>query len=171
MIEKNFIIKFTINESNYNDYLNKQNAKTDEEFANNLYRVLKSRQNPNELSIVNLVSVKPLVKPILIFDEAANYFSKTKKVILNKCYGGFDLSDDAVALYANKKRLDFDDCKLLLDSSYREDPTLIEIVEELGPKASGRYGKLKVVEIPADMEYVIDDYDGIETLHKKVQEW
>ncbi len=35
MIEKNFIIKFTINESNYNDYLNKQNANATKNKDNN----------------------------------------------------------------------------------------------------------------------------------------
>ena len=48
---------------------------------------------------------------------------------------------------------------------------MIEVVEELGEKASGRFGNLKVVEIPDDLEYVIDEYDGIETLHQKVKEW
>ena len=48
---------------------------------------------------------------------------------------------------------------------------MIEVVEELGEKASGRYGHLVVVEIPDGMDYVIDDYDGIETLHENVKVW
>jgi len=62
---------------------------------------------------------------------------------------------------------------LNLDESHREDPILIEIVEELGKEASGRYGCLEVVEIPDELvgNYMIDDYDGIETLHQKVQEY
>lgn len=130
------------------------------------------------------------------------------KIILNKCYGGFDVSDEAYELYAEKKGLtlyrywddyknekmqkglgnityyftkDFGDSvendkmnwttNLYLDSKYRDDPTLIEVVEELGEKASGRYGHLVVVEIPDGMDYVIDDYDGIETLHENVRTW
>lgn len=130
------------------------------------------------------------------------------KIILNKCYGGFDVSDEAYELYAEKKGLtlypywddfknekmqkglgnityyfikDFGDSvendkmnwttNLYLDSKYRDDPTLIEVVEELGEKASGRYGHLVVVEIPDGMDYVIDDYDGIETLHENVKVW
>ena len=137
-----------------------------------------------------------------------------KKVILNKCFGGFDVSKEAYMLYAKKKGLtlylyesecinrkfiykkvnddnsifrhyfikdmgdnveisneDYEKYCLYLKDEHREDPILIEVVEELGEKASGRFGNLKVVEIPDDLEYVIDEYDGIETLHQKVEEW
>lgn len=140
-----------------------------------------------------------------------------KKVILNKCFGGFDVSKEAYLLYAKKKGLklyiyvgefienskdfiykrtnndnnslftnyftkdfgdvarisneDFEKYNLYLREKHREDPILIEVVEELGEKANGRFGSLKIVEIPDDIEYVIDEYDGIETLHQKVQEW
>lgn len=60
---------------------------------------------------------------------------------------------------------------LYLDSSYREDATLIEVVEELGEKANGRFANLVVVDIPDGLNYVIDDYDGVETLHERVKEW
>ena len=49
-----------------------------------------------------------------------------------------------------------------------------EIVEELGEEASGYAGTLKVVEIPDELangNYMIDEYDGIETLHAKVEEY
>ena len=137
-----------------------------------------------------------------------------KKVILNKCFGGFDVSKEAYMLYAKKKGLtlhlyesklinknfiykkvdndsslfrhyftkdmgnnveisneEYEKYCLYLNDGHREDPVLIQVVEELGEKASGRFGDLKVVEIPDDLEYVIDEYDGIETLHEKVQEW
>lgn len=66
---------------------------------------------------------------------------------------------------------DYEKYRLYLDKSHREDKVLIEVVEELKEKANGRYGKLKVVEIPDNLKYVIDDYYGIETLHQEVQEW
>ena len=136
-----------------------------------------------------------------------------RKVILNKCYGGFDVSDKGYQLYAKKKGLNlyryeshyynyklmhkktkktgidikyftkdfgeqfeysneyYDKYNLYLNNSYREDPTLIEVIEELGKEASGRCGNLVVVEIPDDLDYVIDNYDGIETLHERVYEW
>lgn len=46
-----------------------------------------------------------------------------------------------------------------------------ECVEELGEKANGKYSRLEVVEIPDGLDYVIDDYDGIETLHENVRCW
>ena len=136
-----------------------------------------------------------------------------KKVILNKCFGGFGLSKEAYELYAKKKGIsvfhytqenlkkeiytyatddnrtfdfyftkdfgdnvyisdeDFKEYFLNLDEKFREDKTLIEVVEELGKKANAFYSNLKIVEIPDDLDYVIDNYDGIETLHQKVKEW
>ena len=66
------------------------------------------------------------------------------------------------------------DSWLDLDHNHREDPLLVEIVEELGEEASGYAGTLKVVEIPDELangNYMIDDYDGWETLHQKVEEY
>lgn len=60
---------------------------------------------------------------------------------------------------------------LYLSYEQRTDPTLIEVVEELGAKASSWWSKLVVVDIPDGMDYVIDNYDGLETLHEKVREW
>ncbi len=130
------------------------------------------------------------------------------KIILNKCYGGFGVSDKAYELYAEKKGISlyryWDDYKnekmrkgcgiltyyftkdygdsvkkneidwktnLYLNSGYRDDPILIEVVEELGEKASDSFSNLVVVEIPDGMDYVIDDYDGVETLHENVKVW
>ncbi len=130
------------------------------------------------------------------------------KIILNKCYGGFDVSKEAYMLYAKKKGLDLfmyeidflnktfhykktnedksimvsyftkdfgdnikisnEDYKkycLYLNDEHRQDPILIEVVEELGDKASGRFGRLEVVEIPDNCYYKIDEYDGVETIY------
>lgn len=57
------------------------------------------------------------------------------------------------------------------DNKWREDPILVEVVEELGRRASSPLSHLVVVEIPDGLDYVIDDYDGFETLHERVEEW
>ena len=136
------------------------------------------------------------------------------KVILNKCYGGFGVSQKAYELYAKKKGIeifayklectndkpiyrktdmgssiftitftkDFGDYVDLYDdnsekyilelcSNHREDRVLIEVVEELGDRANSPFSKLVIVDIPDGMEYEIDDYDGVETLHQKVEKW
>lgn len=142
-----------------------------------------------------------------------------KKVILNKCFGGFDVSPKAYQLYAMYKgyshlykylptsylnnatyklvdlfdehfvcfyvtkyfgkeiskndisKEDWEKHILYLGADNREDDILIKVVEELGDEASGKFGELIVVEIPDDLDYVIDDYDGIETLHARVETW
>lgn len=49
---------------------------------------------------------------------------------------------------------DFDRC----------DPVLIQVVEELGDAANGRYAKLRIHEVPAGSRYRIDEYDGFESI-------
>lgn len=54
----------------------------------------------------------------------------------------------------------------------RHDTLLVEIVEELGSDvASANFAKLKVVEIPDDIEYVIMENDGYEWISEKHQTW
>lgn len=44
----------------------------------------------------------------------------------------------------------------------RNDPDLVQVVEELGPEASGMCNKLTIVEIESGRWYKIDEYDGLE---------
>jgi hypothetical protein len=53
----------------------------------------------------------------------------------------------------------------------RSDPLLVQVVEELGEEANGSYAKLKIVEIPDDVEYTIDEYDGVEHIAEKHRTW
>jgi hypothetical protein len=53
----------------------------------------------------------------------------------------------------------------------RDDPALVQIVEELGNEASSHHAKLKVVEIPDDINWVIEEYDGSETIAEEHQTW
>jgi hypothetical protein len=53
----------------------------------------------------------------------------------------------------------------------RDDPYLVAVVEKLGARASGRHASLKVVEIPADVDWEIDEYDGNETIAEKHRTW
>lgn len=91
-----------------------------------------------------------------------NYTLKVISVIINDSYGGWRLSQQAVDLY--NQRTNQNHTYKTLTNDFREDLILINIVKELGPLASGYYASLKVVDVVKDY-YVIDEYDGLETVH------
>lgn len=54
----------------------------------------------------------------------------------------------------------------------REHPLLLRVINDLGPEvASGKYAKLKIVEIPIFTEYTIEEYDGMEHIAEKHKTW
>lgn len=64
------------------------------------------------------------------------------------------------------------ECQVFQDRDLdRDDPILVQVVQELGVKASGRHAELKIVEIPADIEWQIEEYDGLEWVAEKHRVW
>lgn len=58
------------------------------------------------------------------------------------------------------------------DNGYdRTNPILVGAVEKLKKKASGQFAKLEVVIIPDGVDYYIDEYDGIESIHEQHRSW
>lgn len=53
----------------------------------------------------------------------------------------------------------------------RTNPLLLQIVEELGYKANGSCASLKIINIPDDIEYQIEEYDGKEWVSEKHLQW
>lgn len=53
----------------------------------------------------------------------------------------------------------------------RDDPVLVQVVEEMGKDANGRCARLKIVEIPDDVEFVIEEWNGIEWIAEKHRTW
>jgi hypothetical protein len=53
----------------------------------------------------------------------------------------------------------------------RNDPLLVQVVEELGDEANGSCAELKVVEVPGYVSWTIEEYDGIEWVAEKHQTW
>ena len=53
----------------------------------------------------------------------------------------------------------------------RNDPLLIQVIEELGKDANTRYSELKIVEIPDDVEWMVEEYDGAEWIAEKHRTW
>jgi hypothetical protein len=120
------------------------------------------------------------------------------KIVINKCYGGFGLSHEAMMLYYQVKGIpvypdvypeDGDDeivtywpvkeedrvvgevFPLSVYDIERTDPALVKVVEQLGDRASGYYSQLSVVEIPDDVKWTIQDYDGIEWIAEEHRQW
>jgi len=53
----------------------------------------------------------------------------------------------------------------------RTNKLLIQVVEELEDEANGSCAKLRIIEIPDGIEWEIDEYDGIETVHEVHRSW
>ena len=53
----------------------------------------------------------------------------------------------------------------------RDDEKLVAVVEELAEKANTILSNLVVVSIPEDVEWTIQDYDGIEWVAEKHRTW
>lgn len=114
------------------------------------------------------------------------------KIVVNRCFGGFGVSRKAVEFMAERgneqAKAELDeilsgkyvndayDCYYGYSEKFgseynRTDPDLILAVETLKDEANGRFAKLKAVEIPDGIEWEIDDYDGVETIHEKHRTW
>ena len=114
-----------------------------------------------------------------------------KKIAINRKFGGFSLSNEAMLMYLEKtypsekievlkdkwgfttfiingeEIYSLDVCRKV----NRENPILIEVIETLGERANTQYSKLKIGEIPDDVKYEISDYDGMETVEEVHRTW
>ena len=95
------------------------------------------------------------------------------KIVINGCHGGFSLSEEAQKLFCQYSMIEWNDWQE--DWSYydieRNNQHLVRVVEELGDSASGRFAELKVVDIPDDVEWQIDEYDGLEWVAENHRTW
>jgi hypothetical protein len=101
----------------------------------------------------------------------------TRAVVINKCYGGFSVSRKAwtrLRELGEPTALEDND-----DTGYdafcyqipRDEPRLIQVVRELGDAANGCNAELAVIEIPDDVEWTVEDYDGSEHIAEKHRTW
>ena len=89
------------------------------------------------------------------------------KIVINVCHGGFGLSDKALEMYrAEVNDEHIDDYEI-----ERNDPVLVNLIEQLGVMANTRWSELKVVEIPDGIDWIIQDYDGLEWVAEAHQTW
>jgi len=108
-------------------------------------------------------------------------------IVLNKCYGGFQLSDKAIKWLEENKGWKLDKEFVKLEHSWglddmwfmatadkdelRIDLDVIECVETLKEESHTRLSDLCVVEIPDNANWEIDEYDGIENVREKSEVW
>lgn len=130
------------------------------------------------------------------------------KIVVNRCYGGFGLSQEAtlrlidlkselirimpVAEYGESWNLRkkatndrgysyepiFPDVLekdgfvyFLRHDGNRADADLVRVVEELGRASWGKHAFLEVVEIPDDVDWTIEEYDGQEWVAEVHRTW
>ncbi len=84
-------------------------------------------------------------------------------------------TEDVLVIHYSKKPLK--DGEYEKDSYFSErdiertDLALIETVKLLKKKANGRCASLKIIEIPDDVEWQVEEYDGLEHITEKHQTW
>lgn len=92
-----------------------------------------------------------------------------RRVVINDCYGGFGLSSQALQEY--KRLAGITDSNFYDRDIPRDDPYLVKIVKEMGSSAAGAHAKLKIVEIPADVDWIVQEYDGAEWVAEAHRTW
>ncbi len=120
------------------------------------------------------------------------------KIVINNCFGGYSLSakvqtkliklgvlvydsfetvpNKETSLYLIKKdkdKFNFDNTNYWDNSDeHRTNPILIQAIEEVGlKKSSGMFAELKIIDLPDDVNYQINDYDGHESIHEQHRSW
>ena len=86
------------------------------------------------------------------------------KIVINREFGGFSLTDEMIEYVGYKKGNKWD-----RDYEHdRTDPKLIEYIENTPVE---KHGSLKIVEIPDDVDWIIENYDGEEWISEKHRTW
>ena len=103
-----------------------------------------------------------------------------QQIVINAKHGGFDLSVDAQDWLKEVHHIDVDcwgNVDIITNGTReqtpisRDDKRLIECITALGKQADGAFSELKIIEIPDDVEWQIEEYDGLEWVAEKHRCW
>lgn len=124
-------------------------------------------------------------------EELIRHLKGIQYIVINSTHGGFGLSKEAKLLYLERAgiahtivsgpdrhteslygpQFEVNGTIWREDDIDRDDPILVDVVRQLGSKADGNYAKLKVVEVPAGVEWNIAEYDGLEWVQEVHRTW
>ena len=127
----------------------------------------------------------------LDYDLLIEHLRGYQDIVINTCHGGFGLSQDAQIAFLERSQISYtlvprDDRHsnerygpmIMVKGKHwydkdiaRDDPILVTLVHELGKVANGEHARLKVVRVPADVVWQIDDYDGKEWIAEQHRTW
>jgi len=101
------------------------------------------------------------------------------KIAINRCWGGFSVSEavfDFLGIewdgYGYLQNENFGEVGMDDYNAWRSHPKLIEAIEHIGAKAaSGKLAEIEVITIPDGVQWHIDDYDGMESIHEDHRSW
>ena len=91
------------------------------------------------------------------------------KVVINDCYGGFGLTEAALNEY--KSRKDITDPNFYYYDIPRDCPVLVAMIEEQGNAVDGQFAELRIVDVPDDVNWYIEEYDGNEHVAERHRTW
>jgi hypothetical protein len=127
----------------------------------------------------------------LNYDLLIEHLRGFRDIVINTQHGGFGLSRDAQIAWLERSRIAYTlvprndrhsteryGPMIMVNGKHwddkvipRDDPVLVTLVTELGKVVCGEYARLKVVRIPADVDWQIEDYDGKEWISEKHRTW
>ena len=122
--------------------------------ASTMNQLVYDWENPNDED--------DLVEPITRYVRPTG--PKPQKVVIYTTYGVFQLSK-AVTDYLGIELLSGD--VHYGEGINRDDPNLVAAVEALGPEATN----LRIIEVPAGIDWEIQEYDGSEWVAEKHRTW
>jgi len=106
------------------------------------------------------------IKGIKLYPDDSSKFYVLYYLVPKEVYEKANAKDKKKGNYQESNKM----CFSVLDIE-RDDPVLIQVIEELGKEADGPHAKIEVVDIPDGIKYEIDEYDGRESIHEEHRSW
>ena len=125
--------------------------------------------------------------------ESFEALKGVRHIVINNCHGGFGISLKAQIAYLERAGIAYtlndresrddterfgQEIKLANGDDWydrydikRDDPILVGLVREMGSAVNNRFSDLKIVKIPGDVEWTIEEYDGAEWVSEKHRIW